>query len=137
VVTAAKEAGKAIPKILEIEMDVKDESSISAAAIKVESEFGKLDILYNNAGYLSQFLPIMSSIPDEYWNNYEINIKGTYLVTRAFLPLILKGGEKTIVNLTSRGAHGLMSGGSGYQTTKMAVCRFTEYVCVEYGDEGV
>lgn len=69
--------------------------------------------------------------------NYEINLKGVYLPTKAFLPLMLKGGEKTIVNVSSAGAHLLTPGGSGYQTTKFALLRFTEYIMVEYGERGM
>jgi NAD(P)-dependent dehydrogenase (short-subunit alcohol dehydrogenase family) len=110
---------------------------IEAAAKEVEKEFGRLDILINNAGYLSPFESILDTPKEDYWRNYEINMRGVYWVTKAFLPLMLKGGEKTIVNLSSRGAMGLRHGGSGYQVTKMAVTKFTEYLMVEYGDQGL
>jgi NAD(P)-dependent dehydrogenase (short-subunit alcohol dehydrogenase family) len=98
-----------------------------------------LDILINNAGYLSEFKKIADSDVDEYWKNYEVNIKGTYLPTKAFLPLLLSSpaGQKTIINLSSRGAHVLTPGGSGYQLTKFAILRFTEYLMVEYGEQGL
>jgi NAD(P)-dependent dehydrogenase (short-subunit alcohol dehydrogenase family) len=110
---------------------------VDAAAKEVEKEFGRLDILINNAGYLSPFQSILATPKDDYWRNYEINVRGVYWVTKTFLPLMLKGGEKTIVNLSSRGAMGLRNGGSGYQVTKMAVTKFTEFLMVEYGDQGL
>ena len=58
-------------------------------------------------------------------------------MTRSFLPLMLKGGDKQIVNLSSIGAHNIRPGMSGYQTTKMAIVRFSEYINAEYGDQGV
>jgi NAD(P)-dependent dehydrogenase (short-subunit alcohol dehydrogenase family) len=73
----------------------------------------------------------------EWWMNYEVNIKGLFLVTKALLPLMLKGGEKTIVNLASIGGLGMRPGASGYQTTKFAVLRLTEFIMVDYGDRGV
>jgi NAD(P)-dependent dehydrogenase (short-subunit alcohol dehydrogenase family) len=58
-------------------------------------------------------------------------------MSKAFLPLLLKGGDKTMINLASAGAHGITPSGSGYQTTRFALLRFTEYIMVEYGDKGI
>jgi NAD(P)-dependent dehydrogenase (short-subunit alcohol dehydrogenase family) len=134
---AAIAAGKKPPQVLQLNLDVTNETDAVNAAKEVEKAFGKLDILFNNAGYLSSFKLIGESQTDEYWKNYEVNIKGIYLVTKAFLPLILKGGEKTIVNISSRGAHALSKGASGYQNTKFAVIRFTEYLMADYADQGL
>lgn len=60
-----------------------------------------------------------------------------YLVARAFLPLLLKGGDKQMVNVSSVGAHLLNPGLSSYQPSKLALLRFTEFLCVEYGDKGL
>lgn len=64
-------------------------------------------------------------------------MRGPYLVTRSFLPLLLKGGDKQIVSLSSIGAHVTRSGASAYQTSKLAVLRFTEFIMSEYGDKGI
>lgn len=116
---------------------MQDQNSVKEAAKKTEKEFGRLDVLVNNAGYLTSFLPILEGDDEAYWTTYEINIRGVYWVSKAFLPLLLKGGDKTIVNLSSAGAHGLTKGGSSYQTTKFAICRFTEFLCVDYGEQGL
>lgn len=86
---------------------------------------------------MSTFKPIVDHDRDEYWNNYEVNVKGTFLMCKAFVPLLLKGGEMTVVNLTSAGAHGVAYGGSGYETTKFTLLRFTEYLMLEYGEKGM
>lgn len=78
------------------------------------------------------------SDPEDWWRAWNINIRGTYLVTRAFLPLLLKGGpNKQIVNLTSIGGHVTTPGASAYQISKLALMRFTEAISAEYGDEGI
>ena len=64
-------------------------------------------------------------------------MRGSYLVTRSFLPLLLKGGDKQIVNLSSIGAHAMRFGASAYQTSKLAVLRFTEFIMSEYGEKGI
>ena len=95
--------------------------------------------MINNAGYLETFTPVAESDPEEWWKTWEINVKGPYLVTRAFIPLLLQteGGLKTILSVSSIGAHVVMPGASAYQTTKLALLRFTEFVKTEYGDKGV
>ena len=110
----AEAAGKKAPKVLALTLDVSNEESAQSAAKEVERTFGRLDILCNNAGYLEPFIPIAESKMEEWWKVYEINVKGIWLVTRAFLPLMLKDGKKTILNTSSIGAHGLRPGASGY-----------------------
>ncbi|KAL8738002.1 MAG: hypothetical protein Q9181_001141 [Wetmoreana brouardii] len=58
-------------------------------------------------------------------------------MTRSFVPLLLKGSGKTILNMTSAGAHALSHGGSAYQSTKLAILRFSEFTNAEYGEQGI
>lgn len=110
---AAKGAEKDAPTTLAIKVDVESEESVQSAAKEVENAFGRLDILCNNAGYLESFAPIGESKLEEWWKVYEVNVKGVFLVTRAFLPLMLKDGMKTILNVSSIGANFVMPGASG------------------------
>jgi NAD(P)-dependent dehydrogenase (short-subunit alcohol dehydrogenase family) len=119
--------------VLTVKPDVLDQSSAESAAKKVEQEFGGLDIL----AYLEIAAPIAGSDPKEWWYTMEVNIKGIYSSTRTFLPVLLKGGSKAIVKLTSIGAYGMRPAFSSYQTTKVAVIRFAEFIMSEYGDQGV
>ncbi|KAK0099336.1 hypothetical protein ONS95_006304 [Cadophora gregata] len=138
ILTAALKAGKhPPPEILTLTLDVTDPSSVQAAAKQTETAFGRLDILINNAGYLSPFVPLLVADMDDHWRNFEVNLKGVYLMTRAFLPLMLQGGEKTVVNVCSRGAHMTFPGGGGYQTAKFALLRVAEFLMVEYGGRGL
>lgn len=90
-----------------------------------------------HSGYLEIFTPIAESDPDEWWYTWTVNMRGPYLVTRSFLPLLLKGGDKQIVNLSSIGAHATRKGASAYQTSKLAILRFTEFIMSEYSEKGV
>lgn len=64
---------------------------------------------------------------------------GVYFLKRATIPLLLKtsDGDKTIVNLSSVGAHRIRPGATNYQPAKLAVCRLAEFACIEYGDQGL
>ena len=130
------------PQVLVLSLDVLDYASVKAAAQTTEHAFGgKLDILINNAGYLEPGIPIADSDADDYWRTWEVNYRGLYWMTKAFLPLLLRAdnetGLKTIVNVSSMGALALRVGGSAYQTTKFAMLKFTEFVMVEYADQGI
>lgn len=129
------------PKILKLTLDVTDETSVADAARQTEEHFGRLDILVNNAGYLEDWDTIAESDPTEWWRSWTINVRGPYLMTRSFLPLLLKSrnpdGLKTIVNVSSIGAHICRPGASAYQTNKFALLRFTEFIVSEYAAQGV
>ncbi|KAL8910154.1 MAG: hypothetical protein Q9171_004532 [Xanthocarpia ochracea] len=135
--SSATAAKRSPPKVLPIKFDVTSQESIENAAEVVEKEVGKVDIVVNNAGVLSAMSKVADSDTEDWWRAWTVNVRGTYLVTRAFLPLMLKGGNKQIVNVCSVGAHAITPGLSAYQPSKLAVLRFTEFVCAEYADQGV
>ena len=133
----AEKAGRSRPKVLSLTADQTNESQVAAAAEKVTSQFGRLDILINNAGYLETWKPIASSDVADWWKTFEVNVKGVYLMDRALIPLLLKGGDKTIIVVTSMGAHVVVPAGSAYQTTKLAVIRLNNFLVAEYGEQGL
>lgn len=132
----AKEAGKPAPQFLPLKVDITSQSSIEHAATEIERVFGHLDIIVNNAGSFYRGM-IAESDPEEWWGPWQTNVRGTYLICKAFIPLLLKGGDKTIVNVSSVGAHCKSPTLSAYQTSKLAVTRFSEFVAAEYGDQGL
>ncbi|KAK4697769.1 hypothetical protein P7C71_g367, partial [Lecanoromycetidae sp. Uapishka_2] len=134
---AAKASKKPAPKVLQVRLDVASQSSVQAAAAEIEKSFGGLDILVHNSGAFHPPAPIVDSDPDAWWNTWDINVRGPYLVTRAFLPLLLKGGDKIIIYMSSVGAWSTGPGLSAYQPSKLALLRFAEFVSVEYGEQGV
>ncbi|KAI5868258.1 NAD(P)-binding protein [Durotheca rogersii] len=132
----AAKAGRPEPKVLPLQFDVSDIKGAEQAAAKVKEVFGRMDIVINNAGVLGQGL-VADTDPEEWWKIWRINLFGPYLVARAFIPLLLEGGEKTIVNVSSVGAHCIVPGMSAYQTAKLAVLRLSEFISAEYGDKGL
>lgn len=133
----AAAAGKKAPHILSLCLDILDRQSIERAAEETSKTFGRLDILINNAGAMEEFKPTIDSDPDQWWQTWTVNMRGTYLVTRALLPLMLQGGDKQIIILTSVGAFMPAPGGSGYQISKLALLRYADYLNIEYGAQGV
>ncbi|PVH74279.1 NAD(P)-binding protein [Cadophora sp. DSE1049] len=136
---AAKNCSHPPPTLLTYHLDVNDIASITSAVEDITKTFGKLDILVNNAGYMPSPSPIAESDDETYWRTFEINIRGTYRMTKALLPLLLStsDGLKTIVNLSSVAAHNLRPDSSAYGMTKFAVLRFTEFLCQENEENGL
>ena len=121
ILKAAKERGGPAPKVLKFPLDVTDNKSVIELEQSVRKTFGRLDILVNNAAYLSQIVKIGDTDPEEWWLTWTTNMKGPYLVIHAFLPLLLasENGDKTIVNVNSNGAHRLTPGFSSYSVSRM------------------
>jgi short-subunit dehydrogenase len=84
--------------------------------------------LVNNAGLIALPEPIKSSDKATYWKTFEINIRGTYRVTKVFPPLILssKNGLKAVVNLSSVAARNIRPDSSAYGISKFAILRFSD-----------
>ncbi|EKM53734.1 uncharacterized protein PHACADRAFT_211397 [Phanerochaete carnosa HHB-10118-sp] len=134
---AAQGPGRPL-EVLTLAADITDTDQVAAAAAHVETTFGRVDVVVNNAGYLERCGRIADSDPEEWWSVWNTNVRGTYGVTRAFLPLLIRcGGDRTIVNVSSTGAHTFSPRYSAYSTSKLALLRFTEFVNVEYGAQGV
>ncbi|KAI1457760.1 NAD(P)-binding protein [Annulohypoxylon moriforme] len=135
----ARKAGRRdVPQVVSVKLDVTSEDSVDAAAKTISDAFeGKLDILINNAGYLPEWLQVGASRADEWWTTYEVNVKGVYLCSRYFIPLLLEGDLKTNVLTTSAGAIAVVPKASAYQSTKFVVCRLAEFIAAEYQDQGL
>jgi NAD(P)-dependent dehydrogenase (short-subunit alcohol dehydrogenase family) len=125
------------PQILSLAVDVTDRAAVEKAAATVKSRFGKVDVLINNAGYLGDWAPIADSDPEDWWKTWEVNVKGVYLVTKFFVPLLLEGALKTVVAVSSIGAIVTTPRLSAYETTKAAMLKLNDYLMAGYGDKGL
>ncbi|KAL2813944.1 hypothetical protein BDW59DRAFT_176591 [Aspergillus cavernicola] len=137
VAAAATSAHRSPPIFLPLQLDVTDAEAVQSAAATVEQEFGSLDVLVNNAGTLGKFGGILATDPDEWWQVMDLNLRAPYLVSRAFLPLLLRGALKYSVYVSSVAAHLLNPTFSAYQTSKMAVLKFAQLVDAEFAKQGV
>lgn len=134
---AAAEGGRAMPQFLPVTLDAASPQSVAEAAEKVEKAFGKLDIVINVMGSLGERNKIGDSDPEKWWDTISINLRAPYLTCRAFLPLLLKGESKTIINVSSVGAHCVSPTLNPYQMSKLAVLRLSEFLSAEYAEEGL
>ncbi|KAI8932948.1 hypothetical protein NX059_010417 [Plenodomus lindquistii] len=134
IIGAARSAGREEPRVVTLRLDVTDRESVESAARDVSEIFdGRLDVLINNAGYLSRFAGIPETDPDDWWRDWEVNVKGVYLVTRSFWPLLLKSNLRIIINVTSMGALKNPTYGTAYGGAKLAGMQFTEHIDQDHG----
>jgi len=129
---AAEALAVSLPSTRPIELDVSDPESIAAAAARVE----RLDILINNAG-IGHVGSIEATEPADFDRLMDVNVRGVYLVTRAFLPMLLAAhkrnhGVGTIVNIASVAGLVGIKQRFAYCTTKGAVVAMTRQLAVEY-----
>ncbi|KAK0793032.1 hypothetical protein LTR91_021050 [Friedmanniomyces endolithicus] len=107
----------------------------SLAVQKAAREIGQWDVLVSNAGYLSSKAPLMESNEAEWWKGFEINVKGSYNLTKTFMPS--RNPDSTIisVNAGSIQVPGPFSAGfSSYNSSKFAVLKMFEILAVENPD---
>ncbi|KAI9802500.1 MAG: hypothetical protein M1825_002885 [Sarcosagium campestre] len=83
--------------------DVADKPAVDKAFASVESTFGKVHVFVNNAGYLADAETIRDVNLDEWLKTFEVNVKGSIVVTQAFLRSA--ASNATLINITTGGAH--------------------------------
>jgi 2-keto-3-deoxy-L-fuconate dehydrogenase len=115
-----------------VHLDVTSPQSIAAAV----AQLSRLDILVNNAG-IGHVGSIEQTEPDDFDRLLNVNVRSVYLVTRAFLRLILAAGESagavgSIVNIASVAGLVGIKQRFAYCTTKGAVVAMTRQLAVEY-----
>lgn len=127
---ALSSCAQRFPDALLLELDVTDESSIQHACEQVRSHWGGLDILVNNAGIV--FGGELTSVSaDQHSRTVAINLTGTILVTRSFLPLLESASEFRIVFIASASGYIPLPMASSYAATKWAVRGFASSVSEE------
>lgn len=110
--------------------DVSNRSEVDGAIRSLIEKLGTIDILINNAG-TSTFGTVVDMDPNEWERIVQTNLMGTYYVTRAVLPTMLKQSSGTIVNIASTAGERGAATTSAYSASKFAVMGFTESLMQE------
>jgi NAD(P)-dependent dehydrogenase (short-subunit alcohol dehydrogenase family) len=118
-------------------LDVTDADEAAAAVEFAVSEFGRIDVVVNNAGYANS-APIEEADPDDFRAQIEANLFGVVNVTRAALPVLRAQRSGVFVQFSSIGGRvGGTPGLGAYQTAKFGVEGFSEVLANEVSAFGV
>ncbi|KAJ5758751.1 hypothetical protein N7520_005907 [Penicillium odoratum] len=119
-------------EILTLPTDIADEKAVSRTFDAIKNKFGTAHTLVNNAGVFAPGASIAESDSATWWSDFEINVRGTYHVTAAFLRLTAQTPEikPTVVNLISTIALTPPTL-SSYFISKLGVAKLTEFVTAE------
>lgn len=108
--------------------DQSDLKSLDNLVLQVKEKFGKIDIVFLNAG-IASFAPVDSASEEHYDSIMNVNVKGTYFTVQKLLPIINDGGS--IIFNTSVNAHLAMPNSSVYAASKAAVLSLNKVFAVE------
>ena len=117
-------------------MNVADGAAVGEAVAKVAADFGRIDVLVNNAGITRDTLLIRMS--EEDWDAVlDINLKGAFLVTKAVVKFMMKQRSGAIVNIAS--VVGIMgnAGQANYTASKAGLIALTKTTAKELGSRNV
>ncbi len=115
--------------------DVRSPESVEGLAASVKRQFGRVDVLVNNAGIAHASLPVEKLSYEDWKDVIETNLTGTFLVTRAILALMRRGG--TIVNNLSVAAKRVFSGWAAYNASKHGALGLTGTLREELRPRGI
>lgn len=117
--------------------DVSDEESVLGLRDFVKDKFVHIDVIINNAGLFGAIGRFDRTDSQMWKKTFEINLFGTYFISKHFLDMLLLSNVKKIINFSGGGAFGDFPNYSAYATSKAAVVRFSECLAVELADTGV
>ena len=116
--------------------DVADRSSVDSFVREVKEQFGKIDILINNAGITRDGM-VHKMSPEDFQKVLDVNLTGVFNCTQAVLPHLIEQGRGKIINTSSvSGVYGNV-GQTNYAATKAAVVGMTKTWAKELGRKGI
>lgn len=128
-----KAGGKAIGVVCNVTKEADIKNLINTSVTK----FSTVDVLINNAGVMDDFVPV-DEVSNELWERImSINVNGPFYACRLAVPIMLKQGSGTIVNIASIGGLYGSRAGAAYSTSKHAVVGLTKNIGFMYAKKGI
>jgi len=122
---------------LAVSTDVSDLGQVQAMSEKVAATFGKVDVLFNNAGGGDETNPVVSSDPVRWVRTVSVNLTSAYYVSRAVLPLMVEAGGGRVINIGSGMGHRPGAGSSAYHVGKAGLWMLTRCLAEELWEKGI
>lgn len=128
-----KLGGKALACLLDV-------TSLKQACAGVQlavQHYGRLDIVFNNAGYGHGVGPFLEMSDEQFNLSWQVNLMGMVNVCRAALPQMRRQGGGSIINNSSLAGIGAIPKMAGYSASKFAVVGLTKVLAAEFGEHNI
>lgn len=119
------------------QLDVRDDDAVQRWAAEVRGRHGAVDVVVNNVGHFVRSVPFRQSDPAHWDELHDMNLRHVFVVTHAFLPMLLESDHASIVNVHSVEALRGYPPDPVYAAYKAAVAHFTTSLAGELGRRGV
>jgi 3-oxoacyl-[acyl-carrier protein] reductase len=117
--------------------DLMDEAAVTKFAGSIERQHGRCDILVNNAGVGKIGSPLHEMSPKDWDVVMGTNLRGPYLMIRAFAPTMIAARSGHIVNISSLAGHNPLKNGAAYAASKWGLNGLTYSVAEELREYGI
>ena len=134
--TLKKEIEQNKVKCLLVQGDVSNFENCEEMTNKIIEEFGKIDILVNNAGITKDML-LMRMKKEDFEQVIDVNLVGTFNVTKNVIPYMMKAHEGRIVNISSVVGVAGNAGQTNYSASKAGIIGFTKSLAKEVGSRNI
>ena len=127
-----EELGRNGTETLSVVGDVSDEADVREMVAKVVDEFGRIDVLVNNAGLMA-ITPAEETTLDDWHRMLEVNLTGPFLMSREFGKVMLEQGSGSIVNVSSVAGLLGVADRAAYNASKHGLIGLTRTLAAEWG----
>ena len=124
-------------RALPVAMDLRDPASIEAAARAAEEEFGRVDVLVNNSGVGGPSKPLWEIEAEEWEDTFRVNVTGTFLACKAFLPGMVARRTGSVVVVGSVTGKRPLVNRTPYAASKTALIGMVRTLAWEVGPHGI
>lgn len=124
-------------QVVGLRVNIADVNDANALVDLAKSQFGRLDVLVNNAGIMDRFLPV-GEVPDDVWNRVlAVNLNGPMYTMRRAIPIMIEEGGGAIVNITSAAGLGGGFAGVAYTASKHGLVGLIKNSAFMYAPKGI
>lgn len=123
---------------LVLEADVSQPDDMQQAIQQIDETWGRLDIVFANAGINGKWAPLDDLTPDDWDKTLDVNLKGTFLTVRYALPLLRRQGGSVIITSSVNGTRMFSNtGATAYATSKAGQVAFGKMIALELAEQRI
>lgn len=119
-----------------LDVDVTNAQRVKQAAEETMQKFGRIDVLFNNAGWIARG-SVLETSEEDFDRVMNINVKGVFLGSKYVIPYIRQSGGGAIVNTGSGSSVIATKNTAGYCASKGAVLQLTKQMALDYAEDGI